>query len=117
GGRSGDLYLEVDLEPHPQFQVDGRDVYLDLPVAPWEAALGATVTAPTLSTPVNVKIPAGSQSGKKLKIKGRGLGRKPAGDLFIVVKIVVPPADSDAARALYEKMASELSFDPRSELR
>ncbi|MCH9672616.1 MAG: DnaJ domain-containing protein [Gammaproteobacteria bacterium] len=114
--RPGDLYLSIKLDAHPQFQVEGRDIHLDLPITPWEAALGATVTAPTLSGAVNIKIPPGSQSGKKLKIPNRGLGQKPAGDLIVALQIVVPAADTDAAKALYAQMAEEMDFDPRSDL-
>lgn len=116
GGPPGDLFLEIELAPHPYFRVDNRDVYLNLPVAPWEAALGAKVTAPTLSGPVDVTIPAGSQSGRKLRLKGRGLPGHPAGDQYVVLQIVTPRADSESARALYERMAREMRFNPRAEL-
>jgi curved DNA-binding protein len=113
GGPAGDLYLEVVLDPHPMFSVDGRDVTVTVPVAPWEAALGATVEVPTLAGAVDLKVPAGSQSGRKLRLKGRGLGGASPGDQYVVLQIVNPPLDTDKARSLYEKMAEELAFDPR----
>ena len=116
GGPAGDLYLEVELEPHPLFRTQGRDVFLDLPVAPWEAALGATVTVPTLGGNVELKIPAGAQTGQKLRLKGRGLPGATPGDHYAVLQIVNPKADSPAARELYQRMARELSFNPRAHL-
>jgi curved DNA-binding protein len=120
GGRAGDLYLEVTLRPHALYHVQGRDLTLTLPVAPWEGALGASVQVPTLGGQVDMRIPAGAKSGQKLRLKGRGLpgaGAAVAGDQFIVLKIVLPPGDSPRARELYEQMQRELSFDPRAELR
>jgi len=117
GGRAGDLYLEVHLRPHRLYQVEGRDVTLTLPVAPWEAALGATVTVPTLGGPVDMHIPAGAQSGQKLRLRGRGLPGQTPGDAYVLLKIVLPPANSPAAQALYEEMREKLgSFDPRADL-
>ncbi|HEX2242382.1 MAG TPA: DnaJ C-terminal domain-containing protein [Gammaproteobacteria bacterium] len=112
----GDLYLEVRIAPHPYFRLKGRDVFLDLPVAPWEAALGATVTVPTLGGRVDIKVPAGSQSGRKLRLKGRGLPGRPPGDQFAIIQIATPPADSERARNFYTRMAQELPFDPRARL-
>lgn len=116
GGPPGDLYLEIAFQPHRLFRVDKRDVYLDLPVTPWEAALGQTVTVPTLAGKVDLKIPPGSQSGKTLRLKGRGLPGKVAGDQYAVLHIVTPRADTPEARALYEKMARELPMQPRAGL-
>ncbi len=116
GGPAGDLYLEIGFEPHPLFAAEGRDIALTLPIAPWEAALGATVTAPTLGGPVELRIPSGARAGQKMRLKGRGLPGKPAGDQIVSLKIVVPPADSPRARELYEQMQRELEFDPRAEL-
>ena len=115
-GSAGDLYLETHIRPHRLFQLDGRDVTLTLPVAPWEAALGASVTVPTLGGPVEVQIPPGSQSGQKLRLRGRGLPGKPAGDQFVQLKVVLPPGTSPEAKALYEEMRRKLNFDPRAEL-
>src|SRR5579875_3096934 len=116
GGRAGDLYLEVHIRPHRLFHLDGRDVTLTLPVAPWEAALGATVEAPTLDGPVDLRIPAGSQSDTRLRLRGRGLPGQPPGDQYVVLRLVVPPANSPAARALYEQMRRDLAFNPRKGL-
>jgi curved DNA-binding protein len=119
GGRAGDLYLEVAFRSHPLYHVQGRDLTLTLPIAPWEAALGASVSVPTLGGQVDMRIPAGAKAGQKLRLKGRGLpavGSATAGDQFIVLKIVLPPADSARARELYEQMKKDLSFDPRAEL-
>ena len=113
-GKPGDLYLEVSFRPHRLYRVEGRDLYLDLPVAPWEAALGATVKTPTPAGTVELKIPPGSKSGTRLRLKGRGIPGNPPGDLYAVLQIVLPPADNDKARALYRRMQEELSFDPRA---
>jgi curved DNA-binding protein len=116
GEPAGDLYLEVRLKPHRLYRVDGRDLSLTLPVAPWEAALGATVTAPTPGGPVEVAVPAGSRSGSKLRLKGRGLPGKPPGDLYLELEIALPPADSAAAREAYRELARAAPFDPRAKL-
>lgn len=115
-GGAGDLFLEVAFRPHAFYRVDGRDVYLDLPVTPWETALGATVKAPTPNGPVELKIPPGSTTGRRLRLRGRGIPGDPPGDLYVVLNIETPPADSDTARRLYRQMAIELSFDPRKRL-
>ncbi len=113
GGQAGDLYLEVSFRPHRLFEVDGRDVKLTLPIAPWEAALGATVQTPTLAGPVDLRIPAGAKSGQKLRLKGRGLPGNPPGDQYVELKIVLPPATTPKARELFERMRDELPFNPR----
>ena len=92
GGAAGDLYLEVHILPHALYQLDGRDVTLTFPVAPWEAALGAAVTVPTLGGAVEMQIPAGAQSGQKLRLRGRGLPGQPPGDQYVQLKVVLPPA-------------------------
>ncbi len=114
-GRRGDLYLEIQFKPHRWYRVEGRDLHLKLPVAPWEAALGGQVIAPTPAGRVELAIPAGAQSGRRLRLKGRGLPGAPAGDLYVELEVVLPPADSEAARALYRRMADELRFDPRAQ--
>lgn len=114
GGAAGDLYLEVHVRPHRLYHLSGRDVTLTLPVAPWEAALGASVTTPTLGGPVELRIPRGSQADGKLRLRGRGLPGQPPGDQYVVLKIVLPAANSAEARALYEQMRRELAFDPRA---
>jgi curved DNA-binding protein len=117
GGAAGDLYLEVELLPHRLFQVEGRDVHLSLPIAPWEAALGATVAVPTLGGTVDMRIPAGSQSGRRLRLRARGLPGKPPGDQYVTLQIVTPPATDESLREIYRRMARESGFDPRSELK
>ncbi len=116
GAPAGDLYLEVEFRPHPFYRVEGRDLYLDLPIAPWEAALGAKVKVPTPGGVVDLKIPPNSKSGRKLRLKGRGIPGKPPGDLYVVLQIVTPPAESEKAKALYRRMAEELAFNPRARL-
>lgn len=113
GGAAGDLFLEVHFKPDPHYRVDGRDVYLSLPVTPWEAALGASIEAPTPSGKVQVKIPANSQGGRKLRLKGRGIPGEPAGDLYLLLEVALPPADTDKARQLYKMMEREMAFNPR----
>ncbi len=115
-GGAGDLYLEIGFNPHNFYHVEGRDIYLDLPVTPWEAALGGTVKVPTPNGIVEMKIPPGSVSGKKMRLKGRGIPGKIAGDFYVVLKISLPQADSDEARAIYEQMKTELDFNPRRNL-
>ncbi len=117
GGKAGDLYLEAHILPHRLYQLDGRDVTLTLPVAPWEAALGAGVTVPTLGGPVEMQIPAGAQSGQKLRLRGRGLPGQPPGDEYVQLKVVLPPASSAEAKALYAEMRSKLDFNPRADLK
>ncbi len=116
GGPAGDLLLEVAFNPHSLYRVKGKDVYLDLPVAPWEAALGAKVKVPTPSGPVDLKIPKGSRQGQKLRLRGRGLPGKPPGDLYVVLQIALPPAKSEQAKELYRKMQKEMAFNPRAGL-
>src|SRR5882757_5946077 len=117
GGRPGDLYLEAHIRPHRLFQLDGRDVTLTLPIAPWESALGATVTVPTLGGGVEMRIPPNSQSGQKMRLRGRGLPGATPGDQYIQLKVVVPPANSPEVRALYEQMKEQFpDFNPRADL-
>lgn len=115
GGEAGDLYLEIAFSPHPNFRAEGRDIHYELKVAPWEAALGATIQIPTLGGSIDLKIPANSQSGKVLRLKGKGLPGKTPGNQLVTLKVVLPPAESDVARELYSKMASELAFNPRGD--
>src|SRR5690606_30639148 len=116
GGPNGDLYLEINLAPHPLYTIKEQDVYLNLPLAPWEAALGATVEVPTLGGHVKLKIPAGSQTGNKMRLKGRGLPSKKPGDQFVLLKIYIPEPKNDSQRALYQQMAEQMAFDPRQQL-
>ncbi|WP_022947933.1 DnaJ C-terminal domain-containing protein [Methylohalobius crimeensis] len=113
GGPAGDLYLEIHFKPHRLFQVEKKDLYLNLPITPWEAALGAKVAVPTLSGKVTLTIPAGSQTDKKLRLKGKGLPGTPPGDQIVVLKIHAPPADTGAQRRFYEEMAEKLPMNPR----
>lgn len=116
-GPAGDLYLEIDIQPHKFYTLQGKDVYLTLPITPWEAALGAKIKVPTLAGSVDLKIAEGAQAGQKLRLKGRGLPSKPTpGDQYVMLQIVTPPAKTEAARALYEKMAKDIPFDPRQHL-
>jgi curved DNA-binding protein len=115
-GQAGDLYLQVEFRAHPLYRVDGRDLFLDLPVAPWEAALGATVKVPTLGGVVELKIPEGSVSGRKMRLKGRGILGDPPGDCYVILFIVLPPADTEAAKAFYRKMEQDFNFNPRAKL-
>ncbi|OQW56737.1 MAG: cytochrome C biogenesis protein [Proteobacteria bacterium HN_bin10] len=116
GAPGGDLYLEIHFDRHALYRVEGHDLSLTLPLAPWEAALGATVKAPTPTGVVEVKVPAGSQSGRKLRLKGRGIPGEPPGDLYLVLDVVLPKADTARAQELYRTMAQELSFNPRRAL-
>ncbi len=116
GGPAGDLYLEVEFKPHRLYRADGRDLYLDLPLAPWEAALGAKVKVPTPEGVVDLTVPAGSAAGRKLRLKGRGIPGNPAGDLYVELQIALPPAETEAAREFYRTMQQELAFNPRSRL-
>ena len=116
GGEAGDLYLEIEFNPHPYYRVEGRDVYLELPVTPWEAALGASIKVPTPAGKVDLKIPAGARSGKKMRLKSRGIPGKPAGDFYVVLQITLPEANTEAAKALYLKMQQEMPYNPRSKL-
>ncbi len=117
GGPPGDLFLDIAFNPDPQYHVEGRHVHEKLAVAPWEAALGAHIDVPTPSGHVQVSVPAGSQSGRKLRLKGRGIPGHPAGDLYLVLEVVLPPATSPKARELYQAMARDLAFNPRAGVR
>jgi curved DNA-binding protein len=113
-GKAGDLYLEVEFQPHALYRVDGRDLSLELPVAPWEAALGATVKTPTPGGAVELKVPPGSHAGSKLRLKGRGIPANPPGDFYVVLQIALPPAQDEKAKAAYAAMAAALPFNPRA---
>ena len=115
-GTSGDLYIEVDFQPHPLYRIAGRDLYLDLPVSPWEAALGAAVKTPTPTGPVDLKIPAASHAGSKLRLKGRGIPAAPPGDFYVVLQIALPSAADEKARDAYATFAAALPFNPRASL-
>lgn len=117
GGEPGDLFIEVELAPHPHFTVEGRDIVVTLPVTPWEAALGASVTVPTVGGKVNVKVPKGSTSGRKLRLKGKGFPGKHPGDEIVVLQVAMPERHTPEAEKLYEQLAElEKNFNPRSKL-
>jgi curved DNA-binding protein len=115
-GSPGDLFIEVEFQPHPLYRIDGRDLYLDLPVTPWEAALGAAVKTPTPTGTVDLKIPAASHAGSKLRLKGRGIPASPPGDFYVVLQIALPAANDDKAKAAYAAMAAAMPFNPRASL-
>jgi curved DNA-binding protein len=116
GGRDGDLYLNIVLRPHPLFRASGHDLYLDLPLAPWEAVLGAAVEVPTLSGPVRLKVPPGTHAGQRLRLGKRGLPKPGSGegDLYAIVQIVVPESPSESERARYRQLAEVSNFNPRA---
>jgi len=112
----GDLYLEIHIMKHGMFELDGRDVFLTLPIAPWEAALGARVKVPTLAGTVEMSIPEGASSGQRLRLRGRGLPGEPAGDQYAVLKIVAPKPSDEAERKLYEQLRERSNFNPRADM-
>jgi curved DNA-binding protein len=115
GGPAGDLYLRVHIMPHARFRVEGHDLLVEVPVTPWEAALGATVEVPVMDGTVNLKIPAGSQSGQRLRLRGKGLPKKGCerGDLFARLKIAVPKDLNEREKELFAEMAEISKFNPR----
>lgn len=115
-GKAGDLYLEIEFKPDLIFRSQGKDVYIELPIAPWEAALGAKVMVPTPDGTLELSIPANTANGSKLRLKGRGLPGKPAGDIYVLPSITLPPANTETAKELYKKMQQEMSFNPRAKL-
>jgi curved DNA-binding protein len=117
GGPAGDLYLTVHIEPHPIFSLQGKDIYLTLPITPWESALGATIQVPTLDGKIALKLAKGAQGGQKLRLKGKGMpDRAHPGDQYVILQIQTPPAETETTKALYEKMAHEMKFNPRAHL-
>ncbi len=117
GAPAGDLYLEIEILPHPVFRLDGADIHLDLPLAPWEAALGATVTAPTPDGSVQLAVPPGSGQGRRLRLKGKGLAGKVPGDLYAVLTIALPPSAFESERAAYRAFARAFAgYDARAAL-
>ncbi|MDP3268356.1 MAG: DnaJ C-terminal domain-containing protein [Legionella sp.] len=116
GGPRGDIYLTIEVMKHPLFDVMDNDIYLTLPITPWEAALGTTVVVPTLAGKIDLKIPPSSQGGQKLRIKNRGLPGKNPGNQYVLLKIITPPAKDEAAKELYQKMAEVMPFNPREHM-
>lgn len=115
-GSKGDLYLTINIDKHPVFDVMGNDIYVTLPITPWEAALGTTVMVPTLGGKVDLKIPPSSQGGQTLRLKKRGLPGAAHGDQYVLLKIVIPQPITEAARELYKTMAKEVPFNPRDKM-
>lgn len=116
GGESGDLYLEIEIQPHSLFALKGRDVYLTLPITPWEAALGADIKIPTLGGKVGLKVAPGSQAGQQLRLKGRGMPSKSqVGDQYAILQIYTPPAHTEEQRKIYEEMSKAMPFNPRKD--
>lgn len=119
-GKAGDLYLEIEFNPHSMYRIDGRDIFLDLPVAPWEAALGASVKVPTPAGVVDMKIKPGTTNNSKMRLKGRGIPASSKtgepGDLYVIMQIALPPADTEAEKAAYENMRQTFDFNPRAKL-
>lgn len=116
GGKTGDLLLEIAFNKHVLYRVSEADIYLDLPVTPWEAVLGAIIKIPTPEGKVDLKIPPNSKQGSKLRLKGRGIPAKTPGDFFVVLQIALPPANTEQAKAIYRTMQQELDFNPRLNL-
>ena len=114
GGRAS-LIFRIRLRPHPLYEVAGKDVHIDLPLAPWEAALGAKVAVPTLGGIVELTVPAGAQSGQKLRLRARGLPGSPAGDQIVIIKLVTPAAHNSAEKEAYERMKRDFKFNPRAD--
>lgn len=116
GGPRGDIYLTVHVDKHPLFDVMDNDIYLTLPITPWEAALGTTIAIPTLGGKIDLKIPPGSQGGQKLRLKNRGLPGSVPGHQYVLLKIITPPPTTEAATELYKKMAQVMPFNPRDKM-
>jgi len=113
GGRQS-LIFRVKVRPHSLYSVSGKDVQIELPLAPWEAALGARVKVPTLGGSVDLMVPAGAQAGQKLRLRGRGMPGSPSGDQFVIIKVMTPPAQTTSEREAYERMKREFDFNPRA---
>lgn len=116
GSKAGDLYIEIHINPHPWLKLQNKDIYLDLPISPWEATLGASLSVPTLAGIVKLKIPKLSQAGKQLRLKGRGLPGSHPGDQIVTLKIVIPETSDEKISTLYEEMAKLAKFNPREKL-
>lgn len=116
GGPYGDLFLIIRIAPHPLYDIDGRDLHIVVPLSPWEAALGANIQVPTPTGKISLTVPAGSQSGKRLRIKGKGLtSNKETGDLYAILKVVMPPQGDEKTQQLWRQLAERAAFNPRAE--
>jgi curved DNA-binding protein len=117
-GPAGDLYLEIDFHPNPLYRVEGKDVFIDIPLAPWEAALGTTVNVPTpAGSTLELKIPAGTVAGRKMRLKGKGIPSAEPGDLYVAPSIALPPADTEAHKEAYQAFEKAFDFNPRTHLK
>ena len=112
----GSLYLTIGLRPHPFYRVEGRDILLELPLTPWEAALGAQVPTPTLGGTTTVTIPPNSRDGQRMRLRGRGLPGTPAGDQYVTIKLTMPPTTTDQAKELWKSLAAASPYNPRNNL-
>lgn len=115
-GTRGNLLLEVELQPHPLYRAEGKDIHMDLPISLSETVLGTSISVPTLGGQVNLKIPAGSQNGQKLRLKGRGLPGKPPGEQYVILQIRVPEKPDEATREAFKRLQESVTFDPRKNL-
>lgn len=115
-GRAGDLFLEIQFKAHPLYKVEGKDVYLNLPITPWEAALGEKVKVPTPTGTIDLQIPSNSSNGRKMRLKARGIPAKQAGDLYVVLNVVLPKADTEEARTAYAELKKAADFNPRQSM-
>lgn len=116
GPRGSDIYLKIKIREHPLYRLDGRDIHMELPISPWEAALGETVAVPTPNGRINLKIPQGSQSGKKMRLKSRGLPGQPPGDLYVILLVNTPPADTEEQKEYYARMRTLFDWNPRQHI-
>jgi len=116
GGVQGNLYLQVEFNAHRLYSIEGQDVYLKIPITPWEAVLGAKIKIPTPTGTIQIKVPEKSISGSKLRLKGRGIPAKTTGDLFVILQVLLPAADTEKSKLFYQNMAKEFDFNPRKEL-
>lgn len=116
GPRGSDIYLKIKLKEHPLYHLDGKDIHMELPITPWEAALGETIALPTPNGRINLKIPQSSQSGKKMRLKARGLPGEPAGDLYVTLLVNTPPADTAEQKEYYARMKAMFDWNPRQHI-
>lgn len=116
GGRAGDLFLEIQFRPHRLYRAEGRDIHVDVPVAPWELALGAKIRVPTPAGKIEMTVPPSSRPDDKLRLSGRGIPGKTKGDLYVTLRVVLPPADNEKGKRVYENMKQEMDFDPRQSM-
>ena len=112
----GDLYLQIIFQPHELYRVDGRDVYLNCPITPWEAALGAKLKIPTPNGIVNLNVPKDSQTGRKLRLKGQGIPANPIGHFFVTLNVILPVVETESDRDIYRAMEKQFDFNPRTKL-